>query len=279
MQVVDDDVTPDDALEAEVQWLLDTECKDAFSRMRNLLRDVSISLHEDSAAKSIPIRCGSDDDGLLATVVISATSIHAMRMKLTVAKWNHDEAYSALLGGGQKLSIPLPSLVTVKNRVAQAVAALGRGYGDLGTAHTVMQQALICITDAINAVHLALPPVKPTNAPPGVAFASAGLHGQAPSSLSAQLREMLQPPPPDDLTIDVCAAGNPPRLFVTAIIMRPDGTALDSRCVSAVGLDGIEERMNLLEQAAEEARALLCKLDVVAELYDSGDYSHDADIS
>jgi hypothetical protein len=79
------------------------------------------------------------------------------------------------------------------------------------------------------------------------------------------LREQLQPPPPADLVIDVSAAGRPPRLYVSATVVRAsDGAVVMGRVVSA-GLDAVEERLQLLENAAGEAASLLAKVEVLSE--------------
>ena len=78
------------------------------------------------------------------------------------------------------------------------------------------------------------------------------------------LRELLTPPPPADLIVGVAAAGQPPRLCVTCTVLRPDGRALESLTVSAA-LDGVEERLRMLEEAQGQAARLLYKVEALAE--------------
>mmetsp|Transcript_14069 Transcript_14069/g.36399 ORF Transcript_14069/g.36399 Transcript_14069/m.36399 type:complete len:160 (+) Transcript_14069:2-481(+) len=85
------------------------------------------------------------------------------------------------------------------------------------------------------------------------------------SSVAFALRDKLQPPPPADLTIDMCAAGSPPQLYVSATVTRAaDGFVLESLVVSA-GLDAVAERVALLEEAAREAETLLSKVEMLVE--------------
>jgi hypothetical protein len=265
-----------EALRREIQWLLSTECKRVFARIRQLLLGVSISLHEASSGRSAPLHCksrepatSSEDEPLLLTAVVGSTALTALRIHLTLPRWNQDMPYSALLG---RMSVPLPALVTMQNRVAQAIASLGVGHATLPTARTSLQQVLALISSAMNAVTLVPPPTDMAVTPP----AALSTTGQPPSlssppgslgtsSVATALREQLQPPPPADLVIDVSPAGRPPRLYVSATVVRAsDGAVVMGRVVSA-GLDAVEERLQLLENAAGEAASLLAKVEVLSE--------------
>ena len=268
-----------EALRREIQWLLSTECKRVFARIRQLLLGVSISLHEASTGRSAPLRCksrepatSSEDEPLLLTAVVGSTALTALRIHLTLPRWNQDMPYSALLG---RMSVPLPALVTMQNRVAQAIASLGVGHATLPTARTSLQQVLALISSAMNAVTLVPPPTDMAVTPPAILSTT----GQPPSlssppgslgtsSVATALREQLHPPPPADLVIDVRAAGRPPRLYVSATVVRAsDGAVVMGRVVSA-GLDAVEERLQLLENAAGEAASLLAKVEVLSECAD-----------
>ena len=272
-----------EALRREIQWLLSTECKRVFARIRQLLLGVSISLHEASSGRSAPLHCksrepatSSEDEPLLLTAVVGSTALTALRIHLTLPRWNQDMPYSALLG---RMSVPLPALVTMQNRVAQAIASLGVGHATLPTARTSLQQVLALISSAVNAVTLVPPPTDMAVTPPAASLVTPSTTGQPPSlssppgslgtsSVATALREQLHPPPPADLVIDVRAAGRPPRLYVSATVVRAsDGAVVMGRVVSA-GLDAVEERLQLLENAAGEAASLLAKVEVLSECAD-----------
>ena len=265
-----------EALRREIQWLLSTECKRVFARIRQLLLGVSISLHEASSGRSAPLHCksrepatSSEDEPLLLTAVVGSTALTALRIHLTLPRWNQDMPYSALLG---RMSVPLPALVTMQNRVAQAIASLGVGHASLPTARTSLQQVLALISSAMNAVTLVPPPTDMAVTPPAILSTT----GQPPSlssppgslgtsSVATALREQLQPPPPADLVIDVSAAGRPPRLYVSATVVRASDGAVVMGRVGSAGLDAVEERLQLLENAAGEAASLLAKVEVLSE--------------
>ncbi len=264
-------------LRREIQWLISTECKAVFARVRQLLKDVSISLHEASFGRSPPLRCVSrqpvtsdDEEPLVVSAVVGSTALHALRIQLSLPRWNRDMPYSALQ---QRTSVPLPALVTMRNRVAQATAALGQGHATLATARATIQQVLALISSAAHAITLvpqpadvATPPAAGVQSQPSSSSVPGGLVNA--SSVAAALHEQLQPPPPADLVIDVSTAGRPPRLYVSASVVRAaDGTVVERRIVSA-GLDGVEERLQLLDEAAGEAARLLAKVEVLAECAD-----------
>ena len=87
-----------------------------------------------------------------------------------------------------------------------------------------------------------------------------------PSGMAKTLTAMLQPPPPADLMVDLCIAGSPAKMYVSAYVTRAsDGMIVERRHVSAF-YDSLEERMAVLEEAAQQARGLLDKLDTLAEM-------------
>lgn len=241
----------DDPVWAEITWLLDTECTAVFERLRVLLRDCSIALLEADEQTGAPLRCGSDDEGLMVAAVLGASELTAMRIQLTLPK--QDLPYSAMLAGGQKFSLPLPALVTMKNRVAQAIAALNQGHASLKIALATVRQVLSLVSDAIAAIALRSPP---EHTPRQV------------SSIAPTLTAQMQPAPPSNLTLDIFVAGSPPRVYFSATMLRPaDGSVLETRQVS-VATDSLERRMEYLEAAAREARGLLGKLETLNELAD-----------
>ena len=189
----------------------------------------------------------------MAAAVIGASAVHAMRIQLTLPKWNNEQPYAAMLAGGQRTSLPLPELVFMRNRVAQASTALGRGHANMATACETLQQVLRFASDAVNVIAL-----RP---PPGGQDGNG--HG-SPSAASSALCEALQPQPPEDLAIDVFAAGNPPQFHFSAYITR-NGVAVDARHAS-VHCGALEERLRLLGCVVREARGLLDKLQTLAEM-------------
>lgn len=276
------------ALRAEIDWLLKNECKTVFASVRQLLKDVSISLHE--AQRSAPLRCvdpdrsastSSDEEPpLLASAMVGAFALEAFRLQLTLPKWNNEEPYATMLTAQKGARVPLPALVTMQNRVGQAIAALGQGHASLPTARTTIHRVLVLISDAVHAVTLAPTPPIAADATLAGSLQHAGAPASAPaipgmprppqptgfvsSDAAAMLRELLTPPPPADLIVGVAAAGQPPRLCVTCTVLRPDGRALESLTVSAA-LDGVEERLRMLEEAQGQAARLLYKVEALAE--------------
>ena len=280
-----------DALRSEIEWLLQNECKAVVNRIRRLLKDVAISFHEAAALRGAPLRCmpadvspGSsqlDEEPLLANLMLGASAVHAMRIQVALPKWNRDTPYSAMLAVSQQTTVPLPALVTMQNRVAQATAALGQGHASLPVARSTLQLVMAHLSEAVHAVALASPPADaattltsaalPPPPPLAVQQQPPKVPGQAivaPSSVADAFRDKLQPPPPADLVVDASAAGRPARLYLSATIVRPaDGALLDRRIVSA-GLDGVEERLRLLDEVRQEAARLLSKLNALAEACD-----------
>lgn len=245
------DLAAEDAVRAaETTWFLESECTDVLTHVKGLLAKCHMSLLEANAMgpRAPPTRCGSVDTGLMVGAVVGGTSIHAMRVHVELPKWNGGAAYSGMLGGGQRVVLALPALLGVSNRVAQALAALGQGWSTLPAARATAKRLYAVLSDAVHLVSLSPAPTQP-------------------SSLAAQLTDMLDPPPPPDLRLDVSVAGEEPgepcRLVFSAYALGKDGAVLEA-CHATADADEIAERVRLLDEAKRATRGLLAKIDALA---------------
>lgn len=238
------------ALAAEIEWALSTECGPTLARVRKLMLPSLAPPMGESPPNGFaaPVRCGKEEDGLMVAAVVSASALHAMRVQVELPKWfgtgSNGVPYSAVLSGGQRVSVQLPTLLGVQNRVAQALGLLGRNYRTLRTAHEATARLVEQLSEALYAITLRPPPA------------------QQPSSLAPTISALLQPAPPPGLLLDVCVCGRPPRLYFSAYLMR-DGAVADARHTSLESDEWVD-RVEQLEQALRDARSLLAKLDALS---------------
>ena len=137
----------------------------------------------------------------------------------------------------------MPPLLHVHNRVVRALAATSGGHSTLAAAHATTSGTLAPIADAVRTLALSAPP-------------------SAPSALATTLTSMMQPPVPPGVVLDVALASEPPRLVLSAYLLKADGGVADARHV-AVEPDALGERLEALSGSLHACRALLAKLEAV----------------
>ena len=192
--------------------------------------------------------------------VLDGGTLRALRVQLELPKWNGGAEYSALLGGGHKVAVALPELQQLRFRVAKARALAARGHATVPAARALITQLHRALADAARPTLLHdAPPVGPSR------------------ELAGTLRQQLDPPPPADVEVDVRVCGSPPQLFVSAYQLRQPPAADDGSGASVADArhaalpleDEYVERLEGLGEATALCRALLSKLDAIAELWEA----------
>jgi hypothetical protein len=191
------------------------------------------------------VRGGSEEEGLLLAAVVGATSVHALRVQLDAfTKWNAGAGYSGMLLGGQRASLQLAELVLVHHRVSQALGALDGGARSLRAMRSRVASVATLLADCVRTLTLLPPP-------------------SAPSALASTLTSMMEPEVPPHALLDMRIAGSPPRLLLSAYLLKPaDGTVADARHVP-VEVAELGERLEALSSALHATKALLAKIDAV----------------
>ena len=234
------------AMRAEVAWLLEVESEQVLSSVRETLQRVAGEI--DFAARPTTnlaaMRGGREEDGLLLATVVGSTSLHALRLQVDAfPKWNQGAAYLGMLMGGQRASIPIPALLHVRNRVVQALAAVGAGHRTLVNARRTVSSALTLVADAVRTLSLA----------PALI---------APSPVATSITGLMQPPVPPGMVLDVVVHGH--SLIFSAYLLTKEGGVADTRHVT-LETDELGERRDALTHAMHTMRGLLAKLDAVSD--------------
>ena len=118
-----------DSLRAELAWILGSECPAVFARLASLLQGCLAQLQDASATsnRNEPLRGESHDGALRFALTAGSRDLQALQMHFVLPKWNRGLPYKAALAGGRRFSLVLPQLLTLHNKLGQAVAALSDG--------------------------------------------------------------------------------------------------------------------------------------------------------
>ena len=125
------------SLRAELAWILSTECPAVFTRIAALLEGCLAQLQDASATsnRNEPLRGESQDDGALRfALTLGPRDLQALQVQLSLAKWNRGQPWKASLAGGRRASLVLPQLLTLHNKLGQAMATLADGHATLPAA-------------------------------------------------------------------------------------------------------------------------------------------------
>ena len=133
----------------------------------------------------------------------------------------------------------------MRHRAAQALAALGAGHATLASARRTVGGARAPLAEAVRTLRVGAPP-------------------SGPSGLAPTLTAMMQPPVPSGVVLDVTLAAGPPRLVLSAYLLKTGSLTdvADSRHAS-VEPDELAERLAALAEALHATQGLLAKLEAV----------------
>ena len=247
------------ALRAELSWVLSTECPAIFARIAALLEGCLAQLQDASATsnRNEPLRGESQDGALRFALTLGPRDLQALQVQLSLTKWNRGVPWKASLAGGRRASVVLPQLLTLHNKLGQAMATIADGHATLPAAEAVLDRLLLQIPDALGSV------VKPPNQ---------GQGGVQPSTRAKLLTGQMSPEPPaPELLIDLTLWASPARLLLSAYLLRPEGAAaeepvaLETRHAS-VPLPALDRTFEQLERAVELCRGLRAKLQTLQEM-------------
>lgn len=247
------------SLRAELAWILSTECPAVFARIAALLEGCLAQLQDASATsnRNEPLRGESQDGALRFALTLGPRDLQALQVQLSLAKWNRGQPWKASLAGGRRASLVLPQLLTLHNKLGQAMAALSDGHATLPAAQAVLDQLLLQIPDALGSV------VKPPNQ---------GQGGLQPSARAKLLTEQMSPEPPaPELLIDLTLWASPARLLLSAYLLRAEGAAAEEPAAletrhASVPLPALDRTFEQLERAVELCRGLRAKLQTLQEM-------------
>ena len=271
-----------DSLRAELAWILGSECPAVFARLASLLQGCLAQLQDASATsnRNEPLRGESHDGALRFALTVGSRDLQALQVQFVLPKWNRGLPYKAALAGGRRFSLVLPQLLTLHNKLGQAVAALSDGHATLPAAQAVLERLLVLLPDALRAVLGPLPP-----GPPGQGWPA------QPSARARLLTEQMAPEPPEaerSLLLDATLCASPARLLLSAYLLHRTGAgggvggaagpggagglggggaagaADDSPAVAearhaTAALPGLDGTLQQLEQATEMWRELVDK--------------------
>ena len=125
------------SLRAELSWILSTECPAVFARIAALLEGCLAQLQDASATsnRNEPLRGESQDGALRFALTIGSRDLQALQVQLSLPnKWNRGQPWKSSLAGGRRASLVLPQLLTLHNKLGQAMATLADGHATLPAA-------------------------------------------------------------------------------------------------------------------------------------------------
>ena len=124
------------ALRAELAWILSTECPAVFTRIAALLEGCLAQLQDASATsnRNEPLRGESQDGALRFALTLGPRDLQALQVQLSLTKWNRGVPWKASLAGGRRASVVLPQLLTLHNKLGQAMATLADGHATMPAA-------------------------------------------------------------------------------------------------------------------------------------------------
>lgn len=245
------------SLRAELSWILSTECPAVFARIAALLEGCLAQLQDASATsnRNEPLRGESQDGALRFALTIGPRDLQALQVQLSLPKWNRGQPWKSSLAGGRRASLVLPQLLTLHNKLGQAMAALSDGHATLPAAQAVLNQLILQIPDALRSV------VRP-----------AGQGRPQPSARAKLLTEQMSPDSPaPELRLDLTIWASPTRLLLSAYLLRPEAVAaeepvaLEARHAS-VPLPALDRTLEQLELVVELCRGLRAKLQTLQEM-------------
>ena len=247
-----------DALHAEIAWIQSNECPAVFGRISSLLESCLVQLQDASDTSNLnePLRGESPDGALRFAMTLGPRDVQALQVQLSLPKWNRGIPWKSAVGGGRRVSIVLPQLLVLHNKLGQAVAALSDGYATLADARTLLSKLLCLLPDALRAV------ARPA--------------GQLlPSGRARALTDQMSPAPPTppEVVLDAMVWSAPARLALSVYLLRGDhaattgdeAVAAEARHASAP-LPGLGRTLRDLETAVALCRGLRAKLQPLEEM-------------
>ena len=212
---------PDDeraALWDEAEWLVRGEVEEVLAAVLAAVKKCLGQRYDaedgGTAAARTPVRGGAwgdDEEGLGFQAVVGPCALRALQLRgLSFAKLNRGAPVEALWAGGAEASSPIDELLLLKNKLAQAATALEardatpqEGGVTLQRALKSVMQCMVLLPDIVSALTRPAPPARPDK------------WG------ALRLRPLLRPPLPADVSVHACVCGSPPRLWVSAYLLKP----------------------------------------------------------
>ena len=212
---------PDDeraALWDEAEWLVRGEVEEVLAAVLAAVKKCLGQRYDaedgGTAVARTPVRGGAwgdDEEGLGFQAVVGPCALRALQLRgLSFAKLNRGAPVEALWAGGAEASSPIDELLLLKNKLAQAATALEardatpqEGGVTLQRALKSVMQCMVLLPDIVSALTRPAPPARPDK------------WG------ALRLRPLLRPPLPADVSVHACVCGSPPRLWVSAYLLKP----------------------------------------------------------
>ncbi|KAL1527048.1 hypothetical protein AB1Y20_015734 [Prymnesium parvum] len=246
------------SLELEVLWVLETESVRVLHRVSTLLDRVASVLVGGNASFQ-PKRGKSSDEVLTVALAVDGCALRALRVQVNLP--SSGTSYTALLGGGKKVSIPIAELQLVRYYVARARTLVARQLTSITASRELVSQLHRILHDA--SCVLLNRPWPPTTL--------------SINEFAKTLREQLDPAPPATIEISLHTCGNPVQLCASCYHLRRTGPmhhATGERGAHVVSAHHValpfteteQSHFNGLAEAATLCRELLMKLDVLAEM-------------
>jgi len=232
-------------LEAELAWLLETECTSVLDRVRGLLLDCAEASEYVEGAKPDPLRVGEVDSRVRFAAALNGTTVEALQLQVEL---DRDGPLRMALVRGQRAKLVLPQLLTWRNLLRRALGVLAEAgtCGSLNAARSAVTRLVRLLSELMC--------VWPREGPPA-----------GPSSASEGITRQMQPPLPPAVCVDVSIAGVPPRFFVSAYPSR-DAQGAAAGVHASAALITLEASLTRAVSAQRLCEDLLTKLRLHDEL-------------
>lgn len=190
----------------EIDWTIESEIPAVIGRVRRHLIRCHHAIHDAKtpSAAVAPCRGGSEEEGLLVAGVVNAWALHALRVQVSLpaARAGGAPHYTAMVGGGERVTFELHQLLKMRVRVDRAVGYLGTDIDCLPAAFHLLTRLTDEMIDMLDSIWSADPPTEP-------------------SEDAADLTELLVPAAPADVLVDARLCGRPPQLYLSAYLTGP----------------------------------------------------------
>jgi hypothetical protein len=233
-------------LDAELAWLLRTECPDVLERVRKLLLNSTEASEFVEGTKADPLRGGELEGVLRFAAALNGTAVEALQVQLSLPQLEREGPLRLALARGQGVRLVLPQLLAWRNLLGMALGVLA----EAGSCDSLdaARAAALRLVQLLNEFMCAWPREEP---PP------------SPSSAADNITQQMQPQLPHPMRVDVSIAGVAPRFYVSVY---PSRDAAAEALHASAALTTLEAGLARAATAQRLCAELLTKLSLHEEL-------------